>query len=134
MSKTVGEIMQDCTLTILSKADGRETKSHRSGKIEITAEEIRLAYAEENAFVTITLQDSRAKVRREGDYALALDLQKGKTCEGELGLGGSSGTIRTKTRQIFYTLKEKSLLLTLQYDLLFGDDAQAMSLRIRANF
>lgn len=126
--------MQDCKFTIISKADGKETKSVRKGKIEITADEIRLAYAEDNAYVTIILQDGRAKVHREGDYALVLDLKNGEICDGELGLGGSVGTIRTKTRNVSYSLKEKSLLLTLQYDLLFGDGAQKMSLRIRANF
>ena len=134
MSKTVGEGMQACKLTIISKADGKDVKSVRSGEIEYSADEIRLTYAEENAFVTIVLFNGGARIRREGDYALALHLKNGEICDGELGLGGSVGTVRTKTRQVSYKLSERSLLLTLQYDLLFGEDAQKMSLRIRANF
>lgn len=126
--------MQACKITILSRADGKETKTIRTGKIEISDEKVLLTYVEENAAFTIVLQGDTAKVRREGDYALYLELKNGETSDGTLGFGGSTGTLRVKTRHVAYSLKQHALLLTLQYELLFPDNAQTMSLRIRANF
>ena len=134
MSNLGGAGMQNCKITIISRTDGKETKTLRDGKIEISEGKILLAYAEENASTTMLLEGDGAKIRREGDYTLYLDLKNGETLEGTLGIGGSSGAILVKTRHVAYSVKQHSLLLNLQYELLFGEGTQTMSLRIRANF
>jgi uncharacterized beta-barrel protein YwiB (DUF1934 family) len=87
-------------------------------------------YREENATVALQLEGETAIVERRGDYTLRLHLERGKTTQGELGIGGASGEIQTLTRAVQYSIREKSLLISLKYDLIISGERQNMQLRI----
>ena len=124
--------MQACKLTITTAVDGQETTLARAGQIEISDGKATLTYQEETAQVSISLQKGEAVVERQGDYALTLFLQQGKTLEGKIGLGESSGVVAVKTYHVKYSIERNLFRLALRYDLLFGEGIQKMQLRIRA--
>lgn len=126
--------MQACDITISTKTNGRENKISRSGEMELSLTSAKVSYIEENARVTLTLEKGIVTIDRDGDYSLFLVLERGKLREGSLGINGSAGSIHTNTYRIAYSLTEKSLLLSLHYDLLTGGDPQRMQIRVFSKF
>ena len=124
--------MQDCSVTITTSADGRETTMKREGSCQLSVVGCMLQYREENAAVRILLNGEAAEVERMGDYTLRLYLKRGETTIGYLGIGGSEGEIGVVTHKVAYSIGKDSLLLALQYDLLMNGETQKMKLRIYA--
>ena len=126
--------MRKCRLTITTVADGQENTIVRDGEMELSANATQICYREEHAVVSIRLQGESATVERQGDYSLRLQLHTGQTLKGEIGIGGSMGEIKTFTHAVQYSIREKSLMLSLKYDLLITGEVQAMQLRLLGRY
>ena len=126
--------MQKCKFTIWTTADGQTSVLEREGEMSLAREEIRLRYREENAFVELSVQGESAQIAREGDYSLRLNLKRGEKLDGALGFGDGQGKIETFARKIEYSVSRDSLLLRLEYDLLFGEEKQEMKLRLISRY
>lgn len=124
--------MRACTLTITSGTDGKEHTFSRSGEMQLSPLRAELFYKEEEGEVRICLEGERAEIRRAGEYSLRLFLERGKEREGYIGIDGQEGKIQTFTDKIAYSIGEDSLLLSLRYNLLFGEEKQEMKIRLLA--
>ena len=118
--------MKPCYVTITTTVDGVKTEVSREGELRLNASETLLVYKEEQAVVRFVLHGESAEIERQGDYSMRLQLKCGETCVGALGLGGAEGEIRTFTHAVKYSVREKSLLASLRYDLLINDEPQEM--------
>ncbi len=123
--------MYTCKFAITTLVDGQENAMIRIGQLNISGGEISLMYQEESASVSIVLKKGIAVIDRRGDYSLHLTLEQGKTVEGNIGIGGSYGTVLAKTHHIKYSMDRGMFTLSLGYDLLFGDETQKMRLKLR---
>ena len=126
----VKNVMKQCRLTITTTVDGQENVITREGEMELSVNAVKVYYREENATVYLQLQNEIAMVERCGDYSLRLHLIRGETTQGELGIGCVNGEIQTLTRAVQYSIREKSLLVSLKYDLIISGEKQSMQLRI----
>ncbi len=124
--------MAICKLVMESSVDGKASKIVRMGRLEKENKGLRLFYREENAEVTLFLQENNVRICRVGDYSLDLPLRQGEMSQGKLGLGGSEGKVEVQTYLATYTFHDGELNLSLHYDLLFGEEAQKMRLHINA--
>ena len=122
--------MKACKLTITTTADGVENSITREGEMELSLSKVLLRYREENAFVMIILEGDTAKIEREGDYSLRLQLKEGEVLTGEIGIGGAGGEIQTFAHRVAYSVSKDSLLLSLKYDLIISGEKQEMKLRL----
>jgi uncharacterized beta-barrel protein YwiB (DUF1934 family) len=122
--------VQKCKFTIWTTADNQTSVFEGEGEMSLAREEVRVCYREKNAFVRLLVQGESAQIFREGDYSLHLDLKRGETRNGALGLGEGQGLIQAFTHKINYSVSKDSLLLLLEYDLLFGEEKQEMKLRL----
>ncbi len=120
-----------CQVTVTTVVDGKKTRVVHTGDMEISARQAVIYYIEENARVTVRMQERRVSIVREGDYTLAIRLEKGKTLDGSIGIGDNVGNIQTQTERIAYQLTEEGLTLLLKYVLLAGEP-QNMQVKIEA--
>ncbi len=125
-------MMQDGFLTIRTTVDGTESRFSCKAEMEFTSLSAVLRYVEENAQVTITVNESGATIERRGDYSMRLSLRERERTQGVLSIGGNEGSIDVETERIAYSLNKKSLLLQLHYTLHFGSERQRMRLMIKA--
>ena len=124
--------MQPCHVSITTCVDETENTITRKGMMQLSVLSAQLYYREENAEVTILLKKDGAFIERRGDYNLKLTLKKGKVCDGAIGIGGNEGAVQTFTHKIAYSTGKDSLLLSLHYDLIIGNEIQKMKLRLLA--
>ena len=124
--------MKACRLTIATTIDGTKTEISRDGSFDVAPLYAKLQYNEDNATVLIVLENGVVQIQRTGDYTLRLTLKEGERTDGALGINGSEGVLEVKTTRVAYTTTEKSLLLSLHYSLLVGDEPQKMKLRLFA--
>lgn len=124
--------MQKCHLTITTETDGKEERFSRDGELYLSPLKTTVCYREENAQVSLSLENNRAIVERKGDYEMSLSLFEGETTEGSLGIAGANGRISTRTHRVAYSTTKEALLLSLHYDVLFGTEIQRMRLRLYA--
>ena len=124
--------MKECELTIASSADGQENNFMRKGEMELSIHCAKVRYEDEGALVCMDFQGETLDILRRGDYTLKISLQRGVVREGNLGIGGNEGAIHTLAHKVAYSISGNSLLATLHYDLLIGDEPQKMKLRILA--
>lgn len=124
--------MEECRLSITTQANGEENGIIRKGKILLSPLSAQINYCEENAEVCLKLQNNRAIIERVGDYTLSLLLEEGKQTEGKIGIAGSMGNVGVYTHRVSYSSSKDSVLLSLHYDLLFGEEKQVMKLRLLA--
>ena len=114
--------MQACKFTINTSVDEVESAVARVGTIQVEDGIFVLCYEEENARVIITLQKGVARIDRDGDYSLQMQLEEGKTTKSLLSIGGTQGGIVTKTHRVKYSQEGKVFKLSLRYDLIFSED------------
>lgn len=126
--------MKACKVTIITNTDGQENTVVRDGCMELSLSQVFITYQEENAVVTLRLQGENAEIERKGDYSLHLNLKRGVLQDGQIGLGDSCGGVQTLAHRIQYSVTKNSVLASLRYDLLFGEEKQAMQLRIISRF
>lgn len=124
--------MRTCEISITTVADGKKTSFSAKGEMDLSTYKARLAYKEEQSFVTVLLEKESATIVREGDYSLRIPLKRGEMTEGALGVGGNEGGLQVFAYKVEYSIREDSLLAILHYDLLFGEGRQEMKLRIVA--
>ena len=122
--------MEECKLTITTMVNGEESSILRTGKMQLTPFSAQLSYQEENAVIHLKVEKNSAWIEREGDYTLFLPLKQGEIRKGRLGIMGSEGDVEVFAHKVAYSIGRDSLLLSLQYDLLFGAEKQEMKLRI----
>ena len=127
-----GNIVKNCTLQITSTVDGQENVFSTKGKIDLSVENPKICYWEENSVVRLTFQGETARVEREGDYSLKINLERDVMQKGSLGIGGQEGEICAYAHKVTYTISENSLLALLHYDLWIGGEPQQMQLRVLA--
>lgn len=135
LSKNVekrGKGMQACRITITTAADGRETQFVRAGSMRLFPFPCEIIYREENAEVRITLEKGVATVQRTGEYTLSFLLKEGERSEGTLGIAGAVGSVQAVTHKLAFSVQKDSLLLSMHYDLLFGEEKQEIKLRLYA--
>ncbi len=125
-------ILQACSITITTTADGQETKMIRKGQMALSTLSARIIYQEENAQIDMFFQGDEVTVERKGDYTLRLRLKNGERTVGSIGLGAASGEVETYARKVGYSISENSLLALLHYDLIISGEKQEMQLRIHA--
>jgi len=127
-------VMKVCKVTITTVADGRENTITRKGEMDVSSVGGILRYQEENAKVNVRLQGNSATIERFGDYTLFLPLEQNVFCDGEIGIGGSGGTVKTYAHKIAYAVTKDSLLLSLHYDLIISGEVQKIRLRLLARY
>ncbi len=120
-----------CELTIKTTADGQESSLVRIGALTEKEEGFLLEYNEEGAQVAVRLSNGKAVLQRKGEYELYLPLEKGESV-GEIGFGGSTGSLVIQTQLVQYAFVKNTLTVALQYDLQFGEEKQQMQLYITA--
>ena len=126
------EKMQACRIIINTTVDGCETQTIREGEMLLTSLSATLVYREENAEVSVVLENGVAKIERLGDYALSLILQGEEITQGLIGLGNSQGEIQTYAYKVAYSIGKDSALAVLHYDLIIGQERQEMKLWLHA--
>ena len=126
--------MKQCKLTITSVVDGEESSILRVGSMQLNPLSAQISYQEEDAIVHLRLENNRAWIEREGDYKLFLPLEQDKLCKGNIGIMGTEGEVGVFAHKIAYSIGKDSLLLSLHYHLLFGEEKQDMKLRILSRF
>lgn len=122
--------MQACKITLTTSVDGKETQIVREGSVSLSLLKTVVRYKEENAEITLIFEKESVRLERRGDYALCLLLRQGEISKGTLGFGESVGSIRVYAHKINYSASKDSLLASLHYDLMFGEERQEMKLRL----
>ncbi len=122
--------MQACKITLTTSVDGKETQIVRTGSISLSLSQTLVRYQEENAVLTLIFEKDSVKLERRGDYGLSLLLKQGEYSNGTLGLNGANGNMRVYAHKISYSIAKDSLLASLHYDLIFGEERQEMKLRL----
>ena len=124
--------MKKAKLTINTQVDNAsETSVSYEAEIELVKNNVLLRYEEQDAKVTLSLENGEVRIDRVGDYTFSLRLSEGKELPASLGIMGSVGDIKTKTHSIQYSITEKSFLLSIKYALIFtGREMQEMKLRL----
>ena len=126
--------MKGCDLVIFTSADGVKTRFNAKGSIGFFEDSVLLSYRQEDALTSLHFEGNCVILKRQGDYSMELSLKSGEKTTGKLCFGGNEGELLTKTDAISYTIENKTLKATLQYDLIFGADVQKMQLKILAKF
>ena len=126
--------MQPCRIEISTKADGKETRVVKAGRMQLSSTSLALFYEENGGQVELTMQNNVVEISRKGDYSMFLRLEKCRITDGFIGVNGQSGKMQTYAKRVAYALNEKSALLSLHYDLLIGEEPQEMKLRIFAQY
>ncbi len=124
--------MAACNVFITTIVDGAETKFRYEGELSIRVQSFEIRYFEPQARVCLFVGNDRAEMKREGDYSLKLFFERDAMLNGTLGIAGSEGSVQTHTHYFAYSVKEKSALLSLKYDLIIGTEKQRMEIRILA--
>ena len=126
--------MEDCRLTITTMVNGEESNIIRRGTMQLLPLSAKLSYQDEDAIVHLQLDKNCAYIERKGDYTLSLHLVPEEQNIGHIGIMGSDGEIVVYTHKVAYSIGQDSLLLSLHYDLLFGEEKQEMKLRLLARY
>lgn len=124
--------MQPCFLRIVTKIDGVETVFSGKAEIRLTPFSARLHYTQEGGQVSVAVENGGVETRRDGDYLLRLRFEEGKTLPGKIGISGAEGDVETFTRRVGYSIREKSLMLSMKYALVFGGETQEVGLTLTA--
>ena len=122
--------MEQCRLTITTVENGEESSILRVGKMQLTPLSAQISYKEADAIIHLSVENNSAQIERKGDYTLSLPLREKQLCKGRIGIMGSEGDVEVFAHKVSYSISRNSLLLSLHYDLIFGEEKQEMKLRI----
>ena len=126
-----GRIMkQNCLIMISTKVDGKKSEYTVEGEVEILLRSAYLSYCENQSVVKVFLCGEKAEINREGDYALSLCLETGKTTQGRIGIAGNSGENSTYTHKIESRIAENFIAARFRYDLIIAAEKQEMELNL----
>lgn len=124
--------MDKLFLTITTVIDGKTSEISREAEGILSHGLVQINYCEENAKVSLRLENGTVFIDRQGDYTLSLKLRKNERTQGELGINGAVGEVETHTTRIAYSLTDTSFMLSLHYSLRVGVEAQDMRIRLFA--
>lgn len=124
--------MQACQLTITTTIEDRESKLSVKGEMELSLLCAKLVYKDENAVVTIQIDEKSVEIQRVGDYSLTLSLIEKKQTKGSLGILGATGDIAVYTDKLSYSVGTNSVLMLAQYTLLVNGQPQKTTIRLQA--
>ncbi len=130
VSKMIEKKVENCQITIVSVADGRENITVCKGICSQEEDRITLAYTEHAAEILLVFDKDVVKIERKGDYSLSLSLKENEYTTGVLGISGREGPISTYTHKLAYSSNKRSVLAIIHYDLRFTTERQEMKLRI----
>ena len=122
--------MPNCTLTVATTIDGKETQISRKGEITDLGNCLLLSYQDDGAQTTLKVAKDSAEITRKGDYSTYLPLKKGEKTQGSLGILGNIGELLLFTYLTEYSQKSNKYLITLRYDILTEGDPQETRVRI----
>lgn len=125
--------MQKCHLSILSKVDGKPTKTEFTAFLDTESTPNVLSYRDDSSEVSMTLGDSFV-IERKGNYGLLLSLKKGERTEARLWFGEREERIPVRTENLWVSIHSKGLKFLADYDLDFGSFVQNMRLYAVAKF
>ena len=125
--------MKKCFLTIASAVDGKENTFSYEAELEISASSAVLRYGEEGGETELRFEKGEAQIERTGDYGLSLRLKEGERTRGTLSVAGADGNIEVQAARVGYSIGKNSLLAFLKYSMLFENEIQEMSLRLKAS-
>ncbi len=125
--------MKKCFLTIASAVDGKENTFSYEAELELSASSAVLRYMEEGGETELRFEKGEAQIERRGDYGLSLRLKEGERTRGTLSVAGADGEIEVQAARVGYSIGKNSLLASLKYSMLFENEIQEMSLRMKAS-
>lgn len=125
--------MQKCYLSILSKVDGKPTKTEFTAFLDTESTPNVLSYRDKSSEISMTLGETLV-VERKGDYGLLLPLKKGERTEGKLYFGKREERVPVQTTNLWISIHSKGLKILADYDLDFGSFLQNMRLYVVAKF
>ena len=121
-------------LTIVTQIDdGAETSATFNVEMDLSPFNAKLFYQDGESSVRIDVNDIGLTIERSGDYGFFLKLKENEETLSQLNVAGSVGDLTTYTEYLRYSIKEKSLLLSVKYSLIFGGgEQQIMKIRLTA--
>ena len=121
-------------LTIVTQIDdGAETSATFNVEMDLSPFNAKLFHQDGESSVRIDVNDIGLTIERSGDYGFFLKLQENEETLSQLNVAGSVGDLTTHTEYLRYSIKEKSLLLSVKYSLIFGGgEQQIMKIRLTA--
>ena len=122
--------MQNCALTISTMIDGKESVISQKGAFKDYGDTVEISYLDGESKTQVCVGKNTATIRREGDYGMELSLIKGERTQGSLLIAGSVGRIELFTHLAEYLRKSDKYLITLRYDILYGEEEQRTQVRI----
>ena len=124
--------MQKCTLTLVTMADGRETRETHQAEVEVEQASVCVRYLDGVSSVFLSLSKGEATIERVGDYAMRLPLKSGTKTQGSLSVAGATGELHAFTKAVDFAVKTTGILFRLDYQLLFEEEKQEMRVSGRA--
>ena len=119
-------IMQKITLTLITIADGKETRETYEAELKLENDSALLRYQTDDGISKIALAKGYAEVERTGEYALFLPLKEGEASQGRLSVQGASGSLALQTDSVEYSQNASGIMFRLKYRLLFNEEKQEM--------
>ncbi|MBE5753517.1 MAG: hypothetical protein E7343_05610 [Clostridiales bacterium] len=121
-------------LSIVTQIDGgEETFTTFDGEMSFSPLNASVHYNDGESFVKIVLDSQKMTIERLGDYGFFLELKENESTKAQLNVVGSVGDLTAYTEYLRYSIKEKSLLLSVKYFLVFaGGERQEMKIRLTA--
>lgn len=121
-------------MTIATQVDDEKEQSvSYDADLELNGTSATARYFDGESLSCIKVGKDEVCIERTGDYLFRLRLKEKERVPATLGVGGNVGEIFTYTDFIKYSITKNSLLLSMQYVLLFsGDEKQRMKIRLHA--
>lgn len=114
---------KNCSVRILSHADGKKSMFTAIGKLTRTSKGVSLYYKQEKSLVKIETEGANVvRMLREGDVYLQLSFFHGKQTQGNIGLSALSKgaiTVFAERAEVFYA-ENGGVKIILEYVLRFS--------------
>lgn len=121
-------------ITITTQIDDTaENFANFNGEMDFSLLGAKVLYQDGEASVRIQINAQTLVIERSGDYGFFLELREGENIPAKLNVAGAEGDLTAYTEYLRYAIKEKSLLLSVKYALVFvGGERQKMKIRLTA--